>query len=175
MIGSEQKRPGANRPPEFVPESPLQKGSLGVIFSPRSYRGNAHSKSANLREDTLGATCSAGPFCLQPIYESRSFYFKSALRIFSGYFLPFTWQGKITLRGKNNLGNTSLMLGCRKWGCNKWGFKGCLAAPPGNRPKSAFFALFLPFSPFSGRAGEHLENPENGGKRPFSSDILGFP
>ena len=40
-------------------------------------------------------------------------------------------------------------LGCRKWGCNKWGFKGCLTALPGNRPKSAeirpfsaFFALF---------------------------------
>ena len=66
-------------------------------------------------------------------------------------------------------------LGCRKWGCNKWGFKGCLAALPGNRPKSAFFALFLPFSPFSGGPEEHLENPENGGKRPFSSDILGFP
>ena len=41
-------------------------------------------------------------------------------------------------------------LGCRKWGCNKWGLKGCLAALPGNRLKSAFFALFLPFSPFSG-------------------------
>ena len=26
IFGSEQKRPGANRPPEFVPESPLQKG-----------------------------------------------------------------------------------------------------------------------------------------------------
>ena len=43
----------------------------------------------------------------------------------------------------------ALFLGCRKWGCNKWGLKGCLAALPGNRPKSAFFALFLPFSPFS--------------------------
>ena len=32
-------------------------------------------------------------------------------------------------------------------GCNKWGLKGCLAALPGNRPKSAFFALFLPFPP----------------------------
>ena len=33
-IGSEQKRPGANRPPEFVPESPLQKGVFGShIFS----------------------------------------------------------------------------------------------------------------------------------------------
>ena len=66
-------------------------------------------------------------------------------------------------------------LGCHKWGCNKWGFKGCLAALPENRPKSDFFDLFLPFSPFSGGPGEHLGNPENGGKRPFSSDILGFP
>ena len=62
-------------------------------------------------------------------------------------------------------------LGCRKWGCNKWGLKGCLAARPGNRPKSALFALFLPFLPFSGGAEEHLENPENGGKRPFFPQI----
>ena len=33
-------------------------------------------------------------------------------------------------------------------------------------------ALFLPFSPFSGGYEEQLANPENGGKRPFSSDIL---
>ena len=62
--------------------------------------------------------------------------------------------------------------------CNKWGFKGCLAALPGNRPKSAFFALFLPFSPFSGGCEEHLGNPENVGKRPFpqiSSDFLKPP
>ena len=65
-------------------------------------------------------------------------------------------------------------LECRKWGCNKWGLKGCLAYCPGNRPKSAFFTLFLPFSAFSGGPGQHLENPENGGKGPFSSDILGF-
>ena len=65
-------------------------------------------------------------------------------------------------------------LGCRKWGCNKWELKGCLAALAGNRPKSAFFALFLPFSPFSGGCEEHLGNPENRGKRPFSSDILRF-
>ena len=57
------------------------------------------------------------------------------------------------------------MLGCRKWGCNKWGLKGYLGALPGNRPKSAVFALFLPFSPFSVGCKEHLENPENGGKR----------
>ena len=50
-------------------------------------------------------------------------------------------------------------MGCREWGCNRWGFKGCLAALSGNRPKSAFFALFLPFSPFSGGPEEHLENP----------------
>ena len=66
-------------------------------------------------------------------------------------------------------------LECRKRGCNKWGLKGCLAALPGNRPKSAFFALFLPFLPFCGGCEEHLGNPENGGKRPFSSAILGFP
>ena len=59
------------------------------------------------------------------------------------------------------------------WAAAKWGFKGCLAALPRNRPKSAFFAPFLPFSPFA--EGPEGENPENGGKRPFSSDILGFP
>ena len=58
-------------------------------------------------------------------------------------------------------------LGCRKWGCNKWGLKGCLAALPGNRPKSAKIALLLPLSPFSGGCQEHLGNPENGGKRLF--------
>ena len=65
-------------------------------------------------------------------------------------------------------------LGCRKWGCNKWGFKGCLASLPGNWPRSVFFALFRPFSPFSGGCKEHLGNPENGRKRPFSSDIIRF-
>ena len=70
---------------------------------------------------------------------------------------------------------SQIELGCRKWGCNKWGLKGCLAALPGNRPKSAFFALFLPFLTFSGGSEEHLGNPENGGQRPFpqiSSDFL---
>ena len=46
-FGSKQKRPGAKGPPEFVPESPLQKGSLGVVFSPRNQRENVHAKSAN--------------------------------------------------------------------------------------------------------------------------------
>ena len=41
-----------------------------------------------------------------------------------------------------------------------------------NWPFSPFVCLF---SPFFGGPEEHLENPENGGKRPFSSDILGFP
>ena len=58
-------------------------------------------------------------------------------------------------------------LSCPKWGCDKWGFRGRLAALLGNRPKSAFFC-------FSGGSGEHLENPGNGGKGPFSSDILRF-
>ena len=40
-----------------------------------------------------------------------------------------------------------------------------------NRPFSPFFCLFRPLS---GGCEEHLGNPENGGKRPFSSDILGF-
>ena len=55
-------------------------------------------------------------------------------------------QGVRALRARN--AQKVSELGCRKWGCNKWGLKGCLAALPGNRPKSDFFALFLPFSPF---------------------------
>ena len=45
--------------------------------------------------------------------------------------------------------------------------------------KSAEIGLFRPFSAFffafNGGREEHLGNPENGGKRHFSSDILGFP
>ena len=37
--------------------------------------------------------------------------------------------------------------------------------------KSAEIGLFLPFSAFFGGCEGHLENPENGGKMPFSSDI----
>ena len=43
--------------------------------------------------------------------------------------------------------------------------------------KSAEIGLFRPFSAFftfSGGYEEHPGNPGNGGKRPFSSDILGF-
>ena len=58
-------------------------------------------------------------------------------------------------------------IGLPQMGCNKWGLKGSLAALPGNRP-------FRPFSAFSGGCEEHLDNPENGGKRPFYSDILRF-
>ena len=35
FLGSRQKRPGANRPPEFVPESPLQKGVFGSHIFPK--------------------------------------------------------------------------------------------------------------------------------------------
>ena len=45
-LGSEQKRPGANRPQEFVPESPLQKGVFGSHIFSKEVRENAHSKSA---------------------------------------------------------------------------------------------------------------------------------
>ena len=58
-------------------------------------------------------------------------------------------------------------IGLPQRGCNKWGLKGCLAALPGNQPKSTFFARFLPFSPFSGGCEEHLGNPENGEKGLF--------
>ena len=66
-------------------------------------------------------------------------------------------------------------LGCRKWGCNKWGLKGCLAALPGNQPKSAFFALFLPFSHFSGGCEEHpgeIRVTEEKGLFPQISSVL---
>ena len=106
---------------------------------------------------------------------------KHNFRTFFGQFLPI-WSMLLFGDPVQCTPVTSLLplqrvwfqLGCRKWGCNKWGLKGCLTALPGNRPKSAFFALFLPFSPFSGGCEEHLGNPENGGKRPFSSDILSF-
>ena len=39
-------------------------------------------------------------------------------------------------------------ISCCKWGCNKWGLKGYLGALPGNRPKSAVFGRFRPFSAF---------------------------
>ena len=68
-------------------------------------------------------------------------------------------------------------LGCRKWGCNKWGLKGCLAALPGNRPKLAFRALFLPFSPcLVRRAPEKSRISEQKGLCPqISSDLLEPP
>ena len=49
---------------------------------------------------------------------------------------------------------------------NKWRFKGCLRLA-GNRPFRRFGPFFWSFPPLSGRPGEHLGNPENGGKRPF--------
>ena len=41
---------------------------------------------------------------------SRKCSRECTLRIFSGYFLPFTLQGKNTLRDKNNLGNVNFIL-----------------------------------------------------------------
>ena len=73
------------------PKSPLQKRSLGVIFSPESYflqgiRGKRHTQNLRLlREDTLAATCSAGPFCLLPmiIYLILGWEFRPRKRIFA--------------------------------------------------------------------------------------------
>ena len=47
-------------------------------------------------------------------------------------------------------------------GCSKRGFKGCLAALPGNRPFPAFFTLVLPFSPFAGGPEEHQKRQGRG-------------
>ena len=55
----------------------------------------------------------------------------------------------------------SLKLGSRIWGCNKWWFTVCLAALPGNRPKSAFFCPFSAFFALSGGPKQHLGYPEN--------------
>ena len=52
---------------------PSKKGSLGVIFSPRNCRETHTQNRQILREDTLGATRSAGPFCLLPRDCSRNF------------------------------------------------------------------------------------------------------
>ena len=54
--------------------------------------------------------------------------------------------------GPHTIDNQKVMesntLGCRKWVCKKWGLKGCLAALPGNRPKSAFLPFFCLFAFF---------------------------
>ena len=51
-----------------------------------------------------------------------------------------------SMRAKNSLTSvfesSNHTWAARKWGCNKWGLKGCLAALPGNRPKSPFFCPF---------------------------------
>ena len=64
-LGSKQKRSGA-KGPEFAPESPLQKRGLWESYFLQGIRGKRHSKSASFEGYTLGATCSAGPFCLLP-------------------------------------------------------------------------------------------------------------
>ena len=52
-----------------LPSPSFSRVSLRVIFSPRNYRENATQNLQTLREDTLGATCSAGPFCLLPTFS----------------------------------------------------------------------------------------------------------
>ena len=68
---------------------PSKKGSSGVIFSPRNYRKTHTQNLQILREDTLGATCSAGPFCLLPKIEAKFAEFGRKLaackRIISGF------------------------------------------------------------------------------------------
>ena len=56
LFGSGQKRPGANRPPEFVQKVPSKKRSLGVIFSPRNYR-ETHTQNLLL------------PICVSKLFE----------------------------------------------------------------------------------------------------------
>ena len=45
---------------------PSKKGSLGVIFSPRNYRENAHSKSTNFEGRHSGGHLLGRPLCLLP-------------------------------------------------------------------------------------------------------------
>ena len=66
-FGSEQKRPGANRPPEICPRKSTPKRGLWESYFFQGIIGKTHTQNLQiLREDTLGATCSAGPFCLLP-------------------------------------------------------------------------------------------------------------
>ena len=79
------------------------------------------------------------------------------------------WALLVVLKSKK------LILGCRKWRCNKWGLKGCLAALPGNRPKSAFFGLFRPFPEGAKSTWEIQKTEEKGLFPPISSDFLKPP
>ena len=65
-------------------------------------------------------------------------------------------------------------LGCCKWGCNKWGLKRCLAALPGNRPKSVFLRPFSALVAFCGGSEEHLKNPKKEEKGLFPQISLDF-
>ena len=58
------------------------------------------------------------------------------------------------------------------------GLKECLAALPGNRPKSALFALFLPFRPLpeGAKSTWEIQKTEEKGLFPqISSDLLKHP
>ena len=101
-IGSEQKRPGANRPPEFVPESPLQKGVFGgMIFSPRNYGENAHSKSANFEGRHSGGHLLGRPLLFtsdkkSPVFFSRSV--KILVRMVAVMMARFPTEGSSMVR-----------------------------------------------------------------------------
>ena len=63
MIGSEQKLPGSESAARICPrKSPPKRGLWESDFLQGSI-GKTHTQNLQiLREDTLGATCSAGPF-----------------------------------------------------------------------------------------------------------------
>ena len=67
-FGRGQKRPGANRPPGFGPrKSPPERGLWESYFLQGIIGKMCTQNLQILREDTLGATCSAGPFCSLPM------------------------------------------------------------------------------------------------------------
>ena len=75
IFGSEQKRPGANRPPEVVPESPLR--GLWESYFLQGIIGKTHTQNLQiLWEDTLGPLARPAPFV----------YFRN---IFGGMVNPF--------------------------------------------------------------------------------------
>ena len=62
-IGSEQKRPGAKGPPEFVPESPLQKGVIGSHILSKESEGKRTLKICKFSGKTLwGPLARPAPF-----------------------------------------------------------------------------------------------------------------
>ena len=70
QVGSEQKRPGAQIGRQNLSQKVPSKRGLWESYSLQGIIGKTHTQNLQiLREDTLGATCSAGPFCLLPTKE----------------------------------------------------------------------------------------------------------